>query len=60
MKTSAGLTESVHNELRDVFTTIGCFKETFILQVRERTMPNQSPQGCMTHALQKPFKDELD
>ena len=36
IKASTELTQEAHDECKDVFTGIKCFKGTFSLQVRER------------------------
>ena len=37
MKASDVLLQTIHNEFKDVFTGIGCFKATYLLQAEEGT-----------------------
>ena len=49
----------MHNEYMDVFTTIGFFKGTFSLKVKDNVKPYQVPSRCIAHTLQEPFREEL-
>ena len=42
------LTTKIHNELNDIFTGIGCFEGTFMIQVREGTCLYQAPTNLYT------------
>ena len=44
----------------NVFNGIGCFKDTFSLQLKLDSKPYQVPLRCVAYALQKPFQEELD
>ena len=50
----------IHNEFRDVFSGIGCFKGTFKLKLREASWLNQAPQRRMTYAFHELLKEELE
>ena len=55
IKASDALTQTIHNEFKDVLTCINCFKRTFPLEVkREPSLSGIS--ACIAYAL-KPFKD---
>ena len=56
MKASAVTIESIHNQFKDVFTGIECFKGTFSLQVKDSTKPYQGPQICVAYTLNNPLK----
>ena len=43
-----------------LFIGIGCFEETFSLQVKPDSKPYQAPLWCVAYALQKTFKVELE
>ena len=43
-KESEGLSKKIYNEFSDVVTVIGCFEETFTLQVKEGSQPYQAPK----------------
>ena len=50
----------IHNEFSDNFTSIGCFKGTFKLQVREGSHPYQALPRRVAYALQEQLWEELD
>ena len=50
---SIELTQNVHNG-------IGCFEDTFLLQLKPDSKPYQAPLRHVVYALEEPFKDELD
>ena len=52
--------QSNYRDFKDVFTRIGCFDETFSLQVKPDSKPYQVPLRCVAYALQKPFKEEIE
>ena len=52
--------QQLWREFKDVFNGIGCFHETFSLQVKPDNKLYQVPQRCIVYALQKPFKEELE
>ena len=54
------MTQKIHNSYNDVFNGIGCFKGTFLLQLKPDSKPYQVPPRCVAYALQKPFKEELE
>ena len=58
IKASFELTKVVHIELKDIYTGIGCFQETFSLQGKERAKPYQAPPRHVAYSLQKSFKDK--
>ena len=43
-----------------IFSGIGCFEETSILQVKEGIQPYQVPPRRIACSLQKPLKEELE
>ena len=56
---STELTQKIHTVF-DVFHGIGCFEDTFLLQLKPDSKPYQAPPRHVAYTLQKPFKDELD
>ena len=59
-RVSAEIAQQLQRDLKDVFTKICCFPETFSLQVKPDSNPYQLPLICVSYALQKPFKEELE
>ena len=57
---SVEITQQLEQHFTDVFTGIGCFDSTFLLQVKPDSKPYQVPLRCATDSLQKPFKEELE
>ena len=53
-------TQQIHNEFKDVFSGISCLDDTFSLQVKADSKPQQALPRCMAYVLQKPFKQELE
>ena len=53
------MTQRIYETFGDVFNGIGCFEGTFSLQFKLDSKPCQVPLRCITFALQKPFKEEL-
>ena len=53
------MTQKIHNTYGDIFNGIGCFKGTFLLQLKPDSKPYQAPPRHMAYALQKPIKEEL-
>ena len=51
--------QKIHDTFGDVFNGIGCFKSTFILQLKPDSQPYQVPPRHEAYALQQPFKEEL-
>ena len=47
------------NDYNDISSGIGCFKDTFSLQVKEGMKPYQTLPQHIAFALQEPFKKEL-
>ena len=56
---SIELTQEVHNTFGDVFSGIGCFEDTFSLQLKPDSKLYQAPMRHVEYALQKPLKEEL-
>ena len=52
-------TQKICIEYSTVFTSKGCFKGTFSLQIRDDMKQYQAPSGYTTYALHKPFNNEL-
>ena len=42
------------------FNGIGCFENTFPLQLKPNSKLYQVPPRCVAYVLQKPFKEELE
>ena len=59
-KRSAETAQQLHKEFEDVFNGIGCFNNTFSLQLKLDSKPYQAPPRCVAYALQKPFEEELE
>ena len=57
---SVKTTLTMYNEGRNVFTGIGCFKGTFLLQVTDDVKPYQVPIKCIAYALQELLRKELE
>ena len=53
MVASEKITQELYNEYSDAFTGIGCFKVTFLLQVKEGIKQYQAPPSHMAYALQE-------
>ena len=49
--------KQMHKEFKDVFSGTGCFKGTFLLQVKEESKPYQVPPRHMAYALQELCRD---
>ena len=58
--TSQIITQRIHNEFRDDFTEIGCFDDTFRLQVKEDSWPYQTPSKRLAYALQESLREEIE
>ena len=54
------LMKEVHNAFGDIFNGIGCFKDTYSLQLKPDSKLYQVPPRNMAYALPKPFKEELE
>ena len=54
------MTHRIHENFGDMFKGIGCFKDTFSLQIKLDSKPYQVPPRCIAYALQKLFKEELE
>ena len=54
------ITEWLQKEFQDGFNCMGCFNDTFSLQVKPDSKLHQVPPRCMAYALQWPFKEELE
>ena len=54
------MTQKIHNTFGNVFIGIGCFKDTFSLQLKPNSKPYQAPPRHVAYALQKLFKEELE
>ena len=52
--------QQLQRDFIDVFTKIGCFDQTFSLQVKPDSKSYQVPLRHVAYALQKPFKQELE
>ena len=50
----------MYNDYSDIFTGIGCFKDTFLLQNIDDLKPYLVPSRCVAYALQEPFTKELE
>ena len=59
MAMSAKTMQELHYKYSDVFIGIGCFKDTFPLQVKEGVNPYQVPPRPLSYMLQVPFKKKL-
>ena len=53
-------TQIMHNDYNYVFTGIGCFKCTFLLQIEDNVKPYQVPALCEIYVLKKLFRKELE
>ena len=51
--------QKIHEMFGTVFNGIGCFKDTFSLQLKLDSKPYQAPPRHVAYVLQKPFKEEL-
>ena len=51
--------QSIHMRFGNVFNGIGCFKGTFLLQLKPGSKPYQAPPRCVAYTLQALFKEEL-
>ena len=58
-RVSAEIMQQLQRDFTDLFTGIGCFDETFSLQVKTDSKPYNVLPRCVAYALQKPFKEEL-
>ena len=56
MTTSPKIKKELYNAYSDVFSGIGYFKGTFLLQVKEDAIPLQAPSTHVVYVLQEPFK----
>ena len=56
MTTSPKITNKLYNAYSDIFSGIGYFKGTFLLQVKEYAIPLQAASTHVVYALQEPFK----
>ena len=56
---SKAMTQRIHEECGKVFNSIGCFKGTLSLQLKQDSKPYQAPPRHVAYALQKPFQEEL-
>ena len=54
---STEITQQIHTEFDNVFSGIGSFEGTFLLQLKPNSRPYQVSPRCVAYALQKPFKD---
>ena len=54
------MTQKMHDKFCNAFNGIGCFEDTFSLQLKPDSKPYQAPPRCVAYALQKPFKEELE
>ena len=52
--------QDVYNAFGDVFNGSGCFKGTFLLQLKPDSKLYQAPPRHVVYALQNPFKEELE
>ena len=57
---SIELMQKIHSMFGNVFNGTGCFKGTFLLQLKPDSKPYQAPLRHVAYVLQKGFKDELD
>ena len=52
--------QKIHNVYIDVFISIGFFKGTSSLQVKDDIKPYKTQPRCIAYALQEPLKEELE
>ena len=57
---SAKTTQITHNDYSDVFTGIGCFKASFLLQIKDDVKQYQITPRHVAYTLQKLFRNELE
>ena len=58
-RSSSAMVQSIHTKFGNIFNGIGCFKDTFSLQLKPDNKPYQVPPRHVAYVLQKPFKEEL-
>ena len=54
------MTQKIQETFGDVFNSIGCLEGTFSLQLKHDSKPYQGSPRHVAHALEKPFKEELE
>ena len=57
---SSAMMQKIHNTFGDIFNEIGCFNDTFSLQLKPDSKPYQVSPRCVAYVLQRPFKEELE
>ena len=53
------MTQKIHDTFGNIFNGIGCFEDTFSLQLKPDSKPYQAPPRHVANKLQ-PFKEELE
>ena len=51
MIASAETTQAIHNEYKNIYTEVRCFKGTFSLQVKDDEEQYQAPPRCIPYVL---------